>query len=96
MIYFYIDFLYKRFIMIKISISEIQKKPSVFKNEEILDIVDKRDNKKIGIFIPKKYEKYFNLILKKIEKEEKLKILKKIKEIDDDMSSWDEVVGDGV
>jgi len=82
--------------MIKVSISQIQKKPSIFKNEEILDIVDKRDNKEIGIFIPKKYEKYFNLILKKIEKEEKLKILKKIKEVDDDMSSWDEVVGDGV
>ncbi|WP_187647457.1 hypothetical protein [Nitrosophilus labii] len=82
--------------MIKVSISQIQKKPSIFKNEEILDIVDKRDNKEIGIFIPKKYEKYFNLILEKIEKEEKLKILKKIKEVDDDMSSWDEVVGDGV
>jgi len=96
MIYFYIDFLYERFIVIKVSISQIQKKPSIFKNEEILDIVDKRDNKEIGIFIPKKYEKYFNLILKKIEKEEKLKILKKIKEVDDNMSSWDEVVGDGV
>jgi len=82
--------------MIKVSITQIQKKPSIFKNEEILDIVDKRDNKEIGIFIPKKYEKYFNLILKKIEKEEKLRILKKIKEVDDDMSSWDEVVGDGV
>ncbi|WP_281951616.1 hypothetical protein [Nitrosophilus kaiyonis] len=82
--------------MIKISISEIQKKPSIFKSEEILDVIDKRDHKEIGVFIPKKYEKYFKKIIEEIEKSKKLDILKKIKKIDKDMDIWDEVVDDGL
>ncbi len=81
--------------MIKLGVSELQKRPSILKSDEIIELVDKRDEKRIGIFIPQKYSTLFEEIVEKIERQRRKKILRAIKKLDD-MSEWDEVAGDGL
>lgn len=81
--------------MIKLGVSELQKRPSILKSDEIIELVDKRDEKRIGIFIPQKYSTLFEEIVEKIERQRRKKILRSIKKLDD-MSEWDEVAGDGL
>ena len=81
--------------MIKLGVSELQKRPSILKSDEIIELVDKRDEKRIGIFIPQKYSALFEEILDTIERQRRKKILRTIKKLDD-MGEWDEVAGDGL
>ncbi len=81
--------------MIKLGVSELQKRPSILKSDEIIELVDKRDEKRIGIFIPQKYSTLFEEIVEKIERQRRKKILRAIKKLDD-MSEWDEVASDGL
>ena len=65
--------------MIIHSVGEIQNKPSLIKNNGLMQIVDKRANVMLGYFISSKYEKQIKPIVDEIEKEEKLLKLKKLK-----------------
>ena len=65
------------------SITEFQTKPSIFKESDLVAVIDKRANKKLGYFISSKYEKLIHKTIKKIEEEEKLAKLKKLKEHQD-------------
>jgi len=69
--------------MVECGISEIQAKPSIFKELSISKIVDKRKHQDIGYFISAKYEKFIDKILKEIEKKEKISKLKKLKNYQD-------------
>jgi len=69
--------------MVECGISEIQAKPSIFKELSISKIVDKRKHQDIGYFISSKYEKFIDKILKEIEKKEKISKLKKLKKYQD-------------
>jgi len=65
--------------MLSYGITEIQSKPSLIKSMSIGRIIDKRAHKPLGFFIAAKYEKYIEEAMKKIEDEEKMIKLNKIK-----------------
>jgi len=69
--------------MVECGISEIQAKPSIFKELSVSKIVDKRKHQDIGYFISSKYKKFIDQILENIEKEEKREKLKKLKNYQD-------------
>ena len=69
--------------MVEYGIATLQAKPSLFKDMTISKIVDKRKHKDIGYFISAKYENKILDIIKKIEEEEKLAKLNKLKEHQD-------------
>jgi len=65
--------------MLTYGISEIQSKPSLIKSMTVGEIIDRRAHKSLGFFIAAKYEPYIKEAIEKIEREEKLAKLKKIK-----------------
>jgi len=65
--------------MLSYGITDIQTKPSLIKSMDIGKIVDKRAHTTLGYFISSKYESYIQPILEKIDKEEKLKKLNRLK-----------------
>ena len=69
--------------MVSYGITDIQNKPSLMKDMDISEIVDKRANKRLGYFISSKYKDLIEPILKEIEREEKIAKLKKLKEHQD-------------
>ncbi len=69
--------------MIEYGITTLQSKPSLFKEMTISKIVDKRKHKDIGYFISVKYEDRILDIIKKIEDDEKLVKLHKLKKYQD-------------
>jgi len=69
--------------MLSYGITEIQTKPSLIKNMDIAEIVDKRARITLGYFISAKYESYIRPIIEKIDREEKLDKLRKLKEHQD-------------
>lgn len=69
--------------MVQCGVTEIQNRPSIFKEISLGEIVDKRSHKSLGFFIGKKYENEIKELLAKLEKEEKIAKLKKLKEHQD-------------
>ena len=66
--------------MLSYGITEIQSKPSLIKEMSLAKIVDKRAHKLLGYFISEKYTSYIHDIIQKIEEEERIAKLHKIKE----------------
>jgi uncharacterized protein YkvS len=64
-------------------VKEIENSPSIIKNIDIGEIVDKKENIKLGYYISAKYENYLRPIIEKIDKEEKIKKLKILKKYQD-------------
>ncbi len=60
-------------------VTTIQNKPSLLKEMDIAQIIDKRAHKSLGYFISAKYEKYIRSAIEEIEKAEKIEKLKKLK-----------------
>jgi len=69
--------------MLTCGVSDIQAKPAIFKQNNILEIEDKRKNITLGFFISAKYSDMLKPILLKIEKEKKIEKLNKLKEHQD-------------
>jgi len=69
--------------MIEYGITTLQTQPSLFKQMTISKIVDKRKHKSIGYFISAKYEDIISDVIKKIEHQEKILKLQKLKEHQD-------------
>ncbi|WP_457745119.1 hypothetical protein [Sulfurimonas sp.] len=69
--------------MLTYGITDIQTKPSLIKGMDIGEIVDKRAHTTLGYFISAKYESYIRPIIDKIDREEKLNKLRKLKEHQD-------------
>ena len=65
--------------MLTYGITEIQNKPSLIKSMSLGEIVDRRAHKSLGFFFAAKYEDYIKEAMERIEREEKLLKLKKIK-----------------
>jgi len=76
-------------------ITEIQNKPSLLKQMQIAEIVDRRAGKRLGFFIASKYEKYIEKAIDAIEKEEKIRKLKRLK-AHQDMEFLEAGVDDGL
>ena len=60
-------------------VTDIQNKPSLIKAMDIAKIIDKRKHTTLGYFISSKYEDIIKPIIEKIDREEKLAKLKKLK-----------------
>ena len=69
--------------MIEYGITALQTQPSLFKQMTISKIVDKRKNKNIGYFISSKYENIISDVIQKIEYQEKIAKLNKLKQYQD-------------
>ena len=69
--------------MIEYGITALQTQPSLFKQMTISKIVDKRKHKNIGYFISSKYEDIIADVLKKIEHQEKIAKLERLKQHQD-------------
>ena len=65
--------------MTSYGVTDIQTKPSLMKSMDIGEIVDKRKHITLGYFISAKYEEYIRPVIEKIDKEEKLAKLKRLK-----------------
>ena len=60
-------------------VTDIQNKPLLIKAMDIAEIIDKRKHTTLGYFISSKYEDIIKPIIEKIDREEKLAKLKKLK-----------------
>ena len=69
--------------MIEYGITALQIQPSLFKQMTISKIVDKRKHIDIGYFISSKYEDIISDVIQKIEYQEKIAKLKKLKQYQD-------------
>ena len=69
--------------MLTYGITDIQNKPSLIKNMDIAEIVDKRKNVTLGYFISSKYEKQIKPLIEKIDRDKKLAKLKILKQHQD-------------
>lgn len=69
--------------MITYGVTDIQNKPSLIKAIDIAKIIDKRANITLGYFISSKYDNYIKPIIQKIDKEEKLAKLNRLKQHQD-------------
>ena len=76
-------------------ITEIQNRPSLLKQMQIAEIVDRRAGKRLGFFIANKYEKYIKKAIDAIEKEEKIRKLQRLK-AHQDMEFLEAGVDDGL
>ena len=69
--------------MLSYGVTDIQTKPSLIRAMDIGAIVDKRKHTTLGYYISAKYEDYILPIIEKIDKDEKLAKLKRLKEHQD-------------
>ena len=69
--------------MLTYGVTDIQNKPSLIKMMDVAQIVDKRKNTTLGYFISSKYNDMIKPIIEKIDREEKLAKLHKLKKHQD-------------
>ena len=65
--------------MLTYGITDIQNKPSLIKAIDIAQIIDRRKHTTLGYFISSKYDEMIKPILEKIDRQEKLAKLHKLK-----------------
>ena len=65
--------------MLSYGVTDIQNKPSLIKAMDIGAIVDKRKHTTLGYYISAKYEDYILPIIEKIDQDEKIAKLKRLK-----------------
>ena len=64
-------------------VTDIQNKPSLIKAMDIAEIIDRRKHITLGYFISSKYEKQIRPLIEKIDREEKIAKLNKLKQHQD-------------
>jgi hypothetical protein len=65
--------------MLTYGVTDIQNKPSLIKMMDVAEIIDRRAHTTLGYFISSKYEDYIKPIIEKIDRDEKLTKLHKLK-----------------
>ncbi len=76
-------------------VTDIQNKPSLIKAMDIAEIIDRRKHITLGYFISSKYEKQIRPLIEKIDREEKLVKLNKLK-LHQDLEFAELGVDDGI
>ena len=76
-------------------VTDIQNKPSLIKAMDIAEIIDRRKHITLGYFISSKYEKQIRPLIEKIDREEKLLKLNKLK-LHQDLEFAELGVDDGI
>lgn len=69
--------------MLTYGVTDIQNKPSLIKMMDVAQIIDRRKNTTLGYFISSKYNDIIKPIIDKIDREEKLAKLHKLKNYQD-------------
>ena len=69
--------------MLTYGVTDIQNKPSLIKAIDIAQIIDKRKHTTLGYFISSKYDDLIKPFIEKIDREEKLAKLRKLKQHQD-------------
>lgn len=64
--------------MINTTLASLRNSTNFFKTNEILHIFDGRKKEDIGYFVPKYFQKEFEEFIKKIEKDKKETLLKRV------------------
>ena len=83
------------YIMTTYGVTDIQNKPSLIKAMDIAQIIDRRKHTTLGYFISSKYEKQIRPLIEKIDREEKLVKLNKLK-LHQDLEFAELGVDDGI
>jgi len=65
--------------MLTYGVTDIQNKPSLIKMMDVAEIIDRRAHTTLGYFISSKYDDYIKPIIEKIDRDEKLAKLHKLK-----------------
>lgn len=65
--------------MLTYGVTDIQNKPSLIKAIDIAQIIDRRKHTTLGYFISSKYDEMIKPIIEKIDRQEKLAKLHKLK-----------------
>ncbi|MDQ1298075.1 MAG: hypothetical protein QG558_614 [Campylobacterota bacterium] len=65
--------------MLTYGVTDIQNKPSLMKIMDVAEIIDRRAHTTVGYFISSKYESFILPIIEKIDREEKLAKLHKLR-----------------
>ena len=81
--------------MLIYGITDIQNKPSLIKMIDVAEIIDRRAHATLGYFISSKYEKQIRPLIEKIDREEKLVKLNKLK-LHQDLEFAELGVDDGI
>ena len=76
-------------------VTDIQNKPSLLKAMDIAEIIDRRKHITLGYFISSKYEEQIRPLIEKIDREEKLVKLNKLK-LHQDLEFAELGVDDGI
>ena len=76
-------------------VTDIQNKPSLIKAMDIAEIIDRIKHITLGYFISSKYEKQIRPLIEKIDREEKLVKLNKLK-LHQDLEFAELGVDDGI
>ena len=76
--------------MISMTLSNLRNSTNFFNIDDIATIVNGRKKEEIGYFVPKSFKKDFEKFVLELEKNRKLKLLKKVLN-----ASKKDVVGDG-
>lgn len=65
--------------MVTYGVTDIQNKPSLMKAMDVAEIIDRRAHARVGYFISSKYDNFILPMIEKIEKQERLAKLHKLK-----------------
>lgn len=64
--------------MLEATLADLRKSSSFFKTKEVVHIVNGRKKQEVGYFVPISLKNKFTLFLEEVERDEKIKLLKKV------------------
>ncbi len=82
--------------MIEATLADLRKSSSFFKTTEVVHIVNGRKKEDIGYFVPTIFKDKFEVFLLKLEKEKKIKLLKRVAKASSKDPVCDGAIDDGV
>ena len=82
--------------MINITLSELRNTANFFKIDDIATIVNGREKKEIGYFVPSSFTNEFEKFIQEVEKKKKRELLRKVANASKKDSIGDGTVDDGI
>ena len=82
--------------MINITLSKLRNKTDFFKIDDIATIINGREKKEIGYFVPSSFKEEFEEFIKMVEKKRKRELLKRVASASRKDIIEDGTVGDGI
>ncbi|MDF1876036.1 hypothetical protein JHD48_09835 [Sulfurimonas sp. SAG-AH-194-I05] len=76
--------------MIEATLADLRQSSSFFKTTQVVHIVNGRKKEDVGYFVPTIFKEKFEIFLMELEREKKIKLLKRVLK-----ASSKDVIGDG-